>query len=164
MAASTNERETEDAYNKMWKTFSERRADEYATHLLPHLQPHFSILDLGCGQGSITIDLARLVPSGNVLGVDVNATLIAAATNTASDQGILNLEYRVLDANDLSTLASNSFDVVHEHQVLLHLADPIAVLKEMHRILKPGGILSMRDNAILHYFPLLYNLVLYKIL
>lgn len=53
--------------------FNQRSAAEYATHLLSHIRPHHRILDVGCGPGSITLDLAKLVPEGHVVGVDINA-------------------------------------------------------------------------------------------
>jgi ubiquinone/menaquinone biosynthesis C-methylase UbiE len=53
--------------------FMRRTAKDFATHLLPHIKPHYRILDIGCGPGSITLDLARLVPDGFVRGIDINA-------------------------------------------------------------------------------------------
>lgn len=141
-------------YKQMWKTFDLRTADEYAAHLLPHLQPHHHILDVGCGRGSITMDLARLVPNGKVLGVDINPSLIEAASKQAAERSITNIDFKVMDANDLSSLESESFDVIHEHQVLLYFPDQVEIVREFHRILKPGGMISLRDNAILHYWPL----------
>lgn len=141
-------------YSKMWKIFDQRSAAEDAAHLLPHLKPHYRVLDLGCGRGSISIDLARLVPNGSVLGVDVNPTLIEGATSQAVERKVNNIEFQVMDANDLSSLPSGSFDVIHENQVLLHLQHKIPILRELYRILKPGGILSMRDIAILGWYPL----------
>lgn len=140
-------------YHKMWKTFDERTAQGYAAHLLPHLKPNSRVLDVGCGRGSITRDLACLVPQSGVLGIDINATLIDAAKSRATERHIRNIDFMVMDANALETMPSASFDVIHEHQVLFHLPDPVPILKELHRILKPGGILSMRDNASLHHYP-----------
>ncbi len=59
-------------YSAMDKIFHQRTAEKHAAHLLPYIKKHFRILDVGCGTGSITMDLARLVPSGEVIGVDVN--------------------------------------------------------------------------------------------
>ena len=56
--------------------FNQRSAAIYAAHLLPHLKPSFRILDVGCGPGSITLDLARLVPDGHVVGIDINAGML----------------------------------------------------------------------------------------
>ena len=52
--------------------FNRRTAEACATHLLPYIKPHFRILDVGCGPGSIALDLARLVPEGHVVGVDIS--------------------------------------------------------------------------------------------
>ena len=75
MAASSVQTSHEDnthSYDKMKDAFAERTAEDCATHLLPHLKPHYRILDVGCGPGSITVGLARYVPQGSVVGVDVN--------------------------------------------------------------------------------------------
>ena len=137
----------EPVYKKMSSIYDERTAQEFAAHLIPHLQPHHRILDVGCGQGSITTDLAQLVPDGDVLGIDISQTFIDGALNLAKERKIPNAEFKVMDANDLSSLPEQSFDVVHEHQVLLQVPDPIHILRELRRVLKPSGILSMRDNV-----------------
>jgi ubiquinone/menaquinone biosynthesis C-methylase UbiE len=112
------------SYNKMWSVFDERRAEEFAAHLVPHLKRHHRILDIGCGRGSITIDLAGLVPDGSVLGIDIQPTLIDIATARATQRNISNIEFKVMDANVLESLPSESFDVIHAHQVLFHLSRP----------------------------------------
>ena len=53
--------------------FNRRTAEACAAHVLPYIKPHFRILDIGCGPGSISLDLARLVPEGSVVGVDISA-------------------------------------------------------------------------------------------
>jgi ubiquinone/menaquinone biosynthesis C-methylase UbiE len=58
-----------------------------------------------------------------------------------------------MDVNALDALESESFDVIHAHQVLLHLPNPIQILQELFRVLKSGGILSLRDSASIHYYP-----------
>lgn len=65
---------TSELYDKQRNTgFKERTAQVHARHLLPHLKPHYRVLDIGCGPGSITADLAELVPDGEVVGLDINA-------------------------------------------------------------------------------------------
>lgn len=61
-------------YYKMKTTvFSRWTVEDCATHLLPHLEPHFRILNLECGPGSIALDLVRLISHGSVVGIDVSA-------------------------------------------------------------------------------------------
>ena len=150
---SRDNNEVKHAYDEMWSVFDERTAEEFAAHLVPHLKPHHRILDIGCGRGSITIGLAGLVPDGSVLGIDVQPALIDVATTHARQRNISNLEFKVTDANILESFPSESFDVIHAHQVLFYLPDPIRACRELFRILKTGGILSLRDSVSLHYYP-----------
>lgn len=76
---------------------------------------------------------------------DCSVDSVNAARSAAKDQGIQNVEFQEGDAQDLSSLESESFDIVHAHQVLLHLSQPVTVLREMRRVAKPGGIISTRD-------------------
>jgi ubiquinone/menaquinone biosynthesis C-methylase UbiE len=122
-----------------------RTAENSAGYLLDHLAGGLDLLDVGCGPGTITIDLAGLVAPGRVVGLDPSAEVIAAATADAEAAGSANLELRVGDVYALD-LADGSFDVVHAHQVLQHLADPVAALREMRRVCRPGGLVAARDS------------------
>ena len=122
-----------------------RTAENSAGYLLPLLPPGASVLDVGCGPGTITADLARLVgPSGRVLGVDTSAKVLELAADTARDAGVTNVEFAVGDIHALG-IEDAAFDVVHAHQVLQHLADPVSALKEMGRVARPGGVVAARD-------------------
>jgi SAM-dependent methyltransferase len=57
-----------------------------------------------------------------------------------------NVKFEKGNVLDLNQFPDNSFDIVHEHQVLLHVPTPVQALKEMRRVVKPGGIISCRDN------------------
>ncbi|KJX95688.1 ubiquinone biosynthesis methyltransferase UbiE like protein [Zymoseptoria brevis] len=135
---------------KDWHTL--RSVAKHATHLQPYLSAGQKIIDIGCGVGSITIDLAQRTPDGHVLGIDKDPA-IEVARKEALNQGIKNVDFMVGDATNLQELAANSFDVAHCHQVLLHLGDPVQALKEIHRILLPGGLAASRDNYLLHVHP-----------
>ncbi|EME82736.1 uncharacterized protein MYCFIDRAFT_36664, partial [Pseudocercospora fijiensis CIRAD86] len=123
-----------------------RTADEHATHLLPYIKPDSRIIDVGCGTGSITLDLARKVPKGFVLGIEYNENSIQIAKSEAKRQNITNVDFLRGDANDLSHLEPSSFDISYSHQVLIHLPNPPSVLKGISRLIKPGGLISTRDN------------------
>ncbi|TYK52364.1 methyltransferase domain-containing protein [Actinomadura decatromicini] len=121
----------------LWRT-----VENSAAHLIEHLRPGASVLDVGCGPGTITAGLAERVAPGRVVGVDAAETVLAdARRNTA---GLDNVEFAVADVHALS-YADGTFDVVHAHQVLQHIADPVQALREMRRVTRPGGVVTARE-------------------
>jgi SAM-dependent methyltransferase len=122
-----------------------RTAENSAGYLLPHLRPGLSLLDVGCGPGTITVDLARLVAPGSVTGLDASGEVVTQARALAADAEGTNVRFEV---GDLFALRYDdaSFDVVHAHQVLQHLVDPVAALVELRRVLRPEGVLAARDS------------------
>src|SRR5919202_3169706 len=104
-----------------------RTVENSAAHLAPHLRPCLDLLDVGCGPGTITVDLARRVAPGRVLGLDVSADPLDEARALAAREGVA-VEFAVGDVYALD-LPDASFDVVHAHQVLQHLTDPVAALR-----------------------------------
>ena len=126
------------------RSHSWRTAQNSAAYLLPHLAPGLRLLDVGCGPGTITADLAALVAPGEVVGIDAAAAVRETARAHAADQGV-DVTFDVGDVYALDH-PDASFDVVHAHQVLQHLTDPIAALREMRRVTRPGGIIAVRDS------------------
>ena len=122
-----------------------RTAENSAAYLLPHVQPNARLLDVGCGPGTITVDLARLAPDGIVVGIDRSEGVLAEARAAAAAAGVTNLEIAVGDVYSLG-YGDDSFDVVHAHQVLQHLSDPVAALREMGRVCRPDGVVAVRDS------------------
>jgi SAM-dependent methyltransferase len=122
-----------------------RTAENSAGYLLPHLRPGLSLLDVGCGPGTITVDLARRLAPGQVIGVDASGEVVAQAETLAAEEEITNVRFEV---GDLFSLGYDdaTFDVVHAHQVLQHLVDPVAALVELRRALRPEGVLAARDS------------------
>jgi ubiquinone/menaquinone biosynthesis C-methylase UbiE len=122
---------------------AERTAAEAAAFLLPRLEPGKQVLDIGCGPGSITIGLAEHVgASGSVVGIDNSAETIDVATST--HVAVPNVTFEIASAYSLP-FPDASFDVAYGHQVLQHLADPIGALREVNRILRPGGLVAVRE-------------------
>ncbi|MFJ4718668.1 methyltransferase domain-containing protein [Streptomyces luteogriseus] len=121
-----------------------RTAANSAAYLLPSLKPHMKILDIGCGPGTITADLAALVPDGHVTGVDRAPEILEQARATAAGRGLANVGFAVADAHALD-YPDDTFCVVHAHQVLQHVGDPVRALREMRRVVKPGGLIAVRD-------------------
>ena len=124
---------------------SRRGATDSAAYLIPHLKAGMDLLDVGCGPASITADLAEHVAPGRVVALDAAAGALEAARATLSERGLS--EQVELARGDVMALPFEdaSFDVVHAHQVLQHLADPVGALAEMRRVTRPGGIVAVRD-------------------
>lgn len=114
-----------------------------AAYLRPHLRPGIALLDVGCGPGSLTVDLARELAPGRIVGIDSSPDVVAEARATASEAGV-DVDLRTGDVYDLD-LPDDSFDVVHAHQLLQHLTDPVAALVEMRRVCRPGGVVAVRE-------------------
>ncbi|MFZ6005662.1 MAG: methyltransferase domain-containing protein [Actinomycetota bacterium] len=121
-----------------------RTVDNSAAYLLNRFVPGADVLDVGCGPGTITIDIAARVAPGKVVGIDAADDAIVAAQAAADRAGVSNLELKADDVYALD-LPNASFDVVHAHQVLQHLTEPIAALREMRRVCRPGGVVAARD-------------------
>ncbi|GAA1898611.1 methyltransferase domain-containing protein [Streptomyces durmitorensis] len=121
-----------------------RTAANSAAYLVGSVKPHMRILDIGCGPGTITADLAELVPDGHVTGVDHAPGILDRARATAAERGLENVEFAVADVHALD-YPDDSFCVVHAHQVLQHVGDPVRALSEMRRVCAPGGIVAARD-------------------
>ena len=124
---------------------SRRGAADSAAYLLAHLRTGMDLLDVGCGPASITADLAERVAPGRVVALDAAAGALEAARATLRERGLS--EQVEVTSGDVMALPFEdaSFDVVHAHQVLQHLADPVGALAEMRRVTRPGGIVAVRD-------------------
>ncbi|WDZ87652.1 class I SAM-dependent methyltransferase [Micromonospora cathayae] len=127
-----------------------RTAANSAGYLLPYLTPEATLLDVGCGPGTITVDLADRVARVTAVEPTEEALGLARAEAGARDD----IDFRVADVHALD-LPDATFDVVHAHQVLQHVADPVRALREMRRVCRPGGIVAARDSdyAAFTWFP-----------
>ncbi|MEU5361963.1 class I SAM-dependent methyltransferase [Streptomyces sp. NPDC005925] len=121
-----------------------RTAANSAAYLLGSIRLHMKILDVGCGPGTITADLAALVPDGHVTGLDREPAVLERARATAAGRGLGNADFAVGDVHALE-YPDDTFCVVHAHQVLQHVGDPVAALREMRRVTRPGGYVAVRD-------------------
>ena len=119
-------------------------AETSAAHLLPYLRPGLRVLDFGCGPGTISVGLANAVEPGEIHGVDMDESQIERARSVAASQGQDNAIFHVGDVTALE-FQDNFFDVAHCRSVLMHVPDTAAVLSEVKRVLKPGGIIACRE-------------------
>ena len=140
----TNERYTHGHHESVVGAHAWRTVENSAAYLIPHLAPGLSVLDIGSGPGTITVDLAQRVAPGRVTGIDAVDSVVDQARAHAAANGVTNVEFATGDAYHLE-FPDDTFDIVHAHQVLQHLGDPIAVLTEMRRVVKPGGVVAVRE-------------------
>ena len=128
------------------RTVFGRRTGQAAAFFLPYLRPGMRLIDCGCGPGSITADLAEAVAPGEVVGFDLRPDALAQGRLLARERGLPNLTFELADIYRLPH-ADNSFDAAWSCAVIQHLADPVQGLKEIRRVLRPGGVIGIADGS-----------------
>ena len=123
-----------------------RRTGQAAAFLAPHLRAGMRLLDCGCGPGAITVDLAQTVAPGETIGIDLREDALAQGRALAAERGIGNLTFQTASVYRLP-FPDGSFDAAFACAVLQHLGEPLAALKEMRRVLKPGGVVGIVDGS-----------------
>jgi len=109
------------------------------------IKPGFHVLDYGCGPGSYITPLAELVDkSGKIYALDIHPLAIQRVQSIASKKQLTNVETICSDCK--TGLPDNSVDVALLYDTLHGLSEPNEVLAELHRVLKPNGILSLSDH------------------
>ena len=109
------------------------------------IEPGFHVLDFGCGPGSYIVPLVRLVgESGKIYALDIHPLAIQKVKDIALKRRLTNLQTILSDCQ--TGLPDSSLDTVLLYDAFHHLSDPDVVLKELHRVLKPDGILSFGDH------------------
>jgi ubiquinone/menaquinone biosynthesis C-methylase UbiE len=132
-----------------------RRAASHAAFFLPQLKAGMRLLDCGCGPGTITLDLARQVAPGAVIGIDRSDAQFASARATAAQESLA----VTFEAGDIDRLrfADASFDAAFAHALFEHLPDPAGAAAETRRVLTPGGCFGLRSpdwgGFLLYPFP-----------
>lgn len=121
-----------------------RTVENSAAYVLPYLTAGLQVLDVGSGPGTITVDLAQRVFPGAVHGIDVEAAMAGRARSYAQSANVENVEFSTGSGYDIDA-PDESYDLVHAHQVLQHVAEPVRVMREMMRVVKPGGVIAVRD-------------------
>ncbi len=142
-----------------------RRAETHAAFFTPYLRAGMRLLDCGCGPGTITCDLAAIVAPEEVVGIDADPRQVEAAVAYGGQQGPGNVRFQTANVYALP-FPDGSFDAVFSHALLDHLGEPLKALREMGRVLRPGGLIGVRapdldghvvappDSAIVEFFRL----------
>lgn len=131
-------------HGSVLRSHNNRTVENSAQYLVPALQPGLSLLDVGSGAGTITADLARRLSPGQVTALELTEESRALTRAEADRQGASNIHCVVGNVHALD-FPDASFDIVHAHQVLQHVHDPVQALREMKRVCKPGGVVAVRD-------------------
>lgn len=130
-------------HSSVVSSHARRTAENSVAYLLPHLRAGMSLLDVGCGPGTITVDLAERLAPGRVVGVDTSDVALQMAREVAHHRGV-DATFRAGDAYALAADAGE-YDVVHAHQVLHHLARPVDAIREFGRVAGPEGLVALRE-------------------
>jgi ubiquinone/menaquinone biosynthesis C-methylase UbiE len=108
------------------------------------LGPGMHCVDLGCGGGEVTFEIARRVgPGGHVTGLDMDEVKLALARESAEQRGLTNLDFRTANVNEWSEPAS--YDIVYSRLLLEHLSRPLDLLRRMWAAVRPGGAIVVED-------------------
>src|SRR6266850_6696271 len=121
---------------------AKRSLQSHGEFFLAHLASGVSVLDCGCGPGTITLGIAERVAPGRVVGVDFEASQVARASATADRMTLRNATFQTSDAYCLP-FENGVFDRVFSHALMEHLSDPVRALREFHRVLKSDGIVGI---------------------
>lgn len=127
--------------------FSIRTAEREGAFFLPYLRPGMRVLDVGCGPGTITVGLAAAVAPGEVVGVDRASRSLEQAQALATERGVANARFESADLHALP-FPDASFDAAFLHAVLEHVPDPVAALRSVVRVVRPGGVIGVRSPDI----------------
>lgn len=133
-----------EGYERLLLLARDRWPDTAALFERAGLSPGMRCVDLGCGGGEVTLEMARLVaPGGSVTGVDMDEVKLDLARQEAARRGLGNAQFRLLNLHDWDEPAS--YDAVYCRFVLQHLSRPVDVLRRMWAGVRPGGVLIVED-------------------
>lgn len=130
-------------------THSWRTVENSSKFTLSVLQPDFKVLDVGSGPGTITVDFAKNYITGKdgfIIGIEPTQELIDRSNSYKEEVApeLTNIQFQIGSVYKIP-FDDNTFDLVHAHQVILHLHDPILALQELKRVTKPGGYVCVKD-------------------
>jgi len=132
-----------------------RTLDERIPELKPYLKPGVKVLDVGCGVGSITLDVAQVVKPGEVVGIEPVEYSVQVACQLAKDRKVSNVSFEVGDSLSLR-FPDDTFDIVYSYTVLHYFYDPERAVREQKRVTKKGGWViaaGVRDAGLVRRYP-----------
>lgn len=141
------------------KMLAKRNFETHCQFLKPYLRSGMKVLDCGCGPGTVTIGLARMVAPASVIAIDIEEEQLKIAYENAKKAGVSNIEFKQASVLNLP-FEDNTFDVVFSQAVLAHLKHPTLALIEQKRVAKAGGLIAARDPYRAHEYFIYPNLKL----
>ena len=131
-------------YDRLALLARERWPDTQALLKRAGISPGMRCVDIGCGGGAVTREVAGLVaPGGTVVGIDTDQVKLGLARQAAAERGVGNVEFRVGDASDWDQ--PGGYDLVYSRFLLQHLAEPVSLLRRMWATVADGGALIVQD-------------------
>lgn len=124
------------------KSSATKTLEFHGDFVFPWLQPNQSVLDCGCGLGTITLNIAQRIFPGHVTGIDLDANKLIKAERLAFGLEQVNASFRKADIYQLP-FENHSFDLVFASALFQNLTDPAAALSEVRRVLRPDGLIAL---------------------
>ncbi len=132
-------------YSEEHRAFlASRTATQQAAFFLPYLRPGMRLLDCGSGMGALTTSLAEWLAPGEVIGIDREPSQVQAARAWAEAKNVSNVLFEIGNIYEIP-YPDSSFDAAFAFTVLEHVREPLRAMREMWRILKPGGVVGIQD-------------------
>ena len=119
-----------------------RTLESHGAFFIPHLRPGVSVLDCGCGPGSMTLGIAARIGAAHAVGVDMDESQIATARAVAADRRVDNVRFETASVYALP-FEDGAFDAIFSHALFEHLGEPLRAARECLRVLKPGGTIGV---------------------
>jgi ubiquinone/menaquinone biosynthesis C-methylase UbiE len=134
----------QEGYDRLLVLARDRWPDTAALFGRAGLSPGMRCLDLGCGGGEVTMEIARLVaPGGSVTGIDMDEVKLGLGRQAAAGRGLGHVEFRLLNVQDWDE--PGGYDAVYSRFLLQHLSQPVGLLRRMWAAVRPGGVLIVED-------------------
>jgi ubiquinone/menaquinone biosynthesis C-methylase UbiE len=134
-----------EVYDAFVRPFSTPIFDEALVEIAPYLRPDSRVLDAGCGAGRELQRVARLVPQGEVVGIDLAAGMVNAAWLDARAHGLTNCAFIQADVGELPRAFAGQFDIVYNSLAHHHYPEPARAASAILQALRPGGVYCVVD-------------------
>ena len=148
-----------DRWSDQWEHYDRSMAAHHdALMEAAAVRPTDAVLDVGCGNGEVTLEAARSAAAGSALGVDLSSQMLEVARRRADEAGLGNARFEQADAQ-VHPFAPEGYDLVVSRFGSMFFADPVAAFANLHRALRPGGRLvlatwqSVEHNEWIQVFP-----------